>query len=109
MLGYKCYPTSQQPERQRVCLRECKVADTLNYNRALCDAPINIKPDMSGNSSTAVILGAGLAARTAISGQSCSSITPPSVNSVAPSAVVTCSWNPDFEPRDPNVWAGPIQ
>jgi len=106
MLGYKCYPTSQQPERQRVCLRECKTGDTLNYNRAVCDAPLNLKPDMSGNPSTALSLGAGLPARAAITGQTCSSITPPSVNGLAPGAVVTCSWNPDFEPRDPNVWPG---
>ena len=107
MLGYRCLPTSQLPERGRVCLRECKLADTQSFNRALCDSPLNIKPDAtSGALSTALVLGGGLPAKTAITQQVCSSIVAPAVNGVTASAVVACSWNPDFEPRDPNVWPG---
>jgi hypothetical protein len=106
MLGYRCFPTTVQPERQRVCLRECKLADTQNFNRALCDSPLNVKPDASGNPSTAFALGGGVPPRTAVTGQVCTSIVPPAVNGVSASAVVTCGWNPDFEPRDPNVWPG---
>lgn len=106
MQGYRCLPTSVQPERGRVCLRECKLADTQNFNRALCDSPLNIKPDASGNPSTAFALGGGLAPRTTITGQLCTSIAPPANNGVTASSVVTCGWNPDFEPRDPNVWPG---
>jgi len=106
MLGYRCLPTSQLPERGRVCLRECKLADTQSFNRALCDSPLNIKPDTSGNPSTAFMLGAGLPAKSAITQQVCSSIVAPAVNGVTASAVVACSWNPDFEPRDPSVWPG---
>ncbi len=106
MLGYRCLPTSVQADRQRVCLRECKSADTLNTNRAVCDYPINIKPDASGNPSTAYSLGAGLPAKTAVVGEVCSTITPPSVSGATATAVQACSFNPDFEPRDPNVWPG---
>jgi hypothetical protein len=106
MLGYRCLPTSVLPERQRVCLRECKLADTQFFNRALCDYPLNIKPDTMGGTSTAYSLGEGLPARTAVVGQTCTSIVPFAVSGVTASAVVTCSWNPDFEPRDPNVWPG---
>jgi hypothetical protein len=106
MLGYRCLPTTVLPERQRVCLRECKLADTQFFNRALCDYPLNIKPDAMGGTSTAYSLGEGLPARTTVTGQTCTSIVPFAVSGVTASAVVTCSWNPDFEPRDPNVWPG---
>ena len=107
MLGYKCLPTTVLPDRQRVCLRACNSGDPLGFNRALCDYPINLKPDMAGNPSTAYSLGAGLSPRTQVVGEVCASIVPFTVSGVAASAVQACTWNPDFEPRDPNVWPGP--
>jgi hypothetical protein len=105
MLGYRCLPTTVQPDRQRVCLRECKTTDTLNTNQALCDFPINIKPDASGNPSTAFSFGEGLQPKSAVVGEICSVTTPPAVSGLT-KTVTACTWNPDFEPRDPTVWPG---
>ncbi len=106
MLGYKCLPTSVLPDRQRVCLRACVSADPQNLNRALCDYPINLKPDTMGKPSTAYSLGTGLSPRTQVLGEVCASIVPFTVSGVAASAVQACNWNPDFDPRDPNLWPG---
>ena len=63
MLGYRCLPTTVQPDRQRVCMRECNVSNIVNppnVNRALCDFPLNVKTDADGNATTAFSLSEGL-------------------------------------------------
>jgi hypothetical protein len=112
MLGYRCLPTSVQPDRQRFCLRECVVGGTaavpgLNLpalNRAVCDYPLNEVEDDSGNPNTARSLGEGLPPTTALLGQTCS-VTPVTFGG-ASTNVTGCNWNPDFEPRDPELFPG---
>ncbi|HWA75565.1 MAG TPA: hypothetical protein VG937_24690 [Polyangiaceae bacterium] len=120
MLGYRCLPSGTIPERQRVCVRECNrqantsatyyvddPAPTLAFNRALCDFPLNLKPDASGNPSTAFALSGDLPAMTAVLGQECNSASL-SVSGASSTTVRSCGWNTDFVPRDPNAWPGTV-
>ncbi|MFZ5896659.1 MAG: hypothetical protein ACOY0T_36725 [Myxococcota bacterium] len=113
MLGYKCghsanngtVSTTILPERQRVCLRDCATFVPLNQSSAVCDFPLNLKADASsGKPNTAFKLGGGLPAMSAVTGQMCSAVS--LANAGVTATVPACNWNPDFEPRDPNVWPG---
>jgi hypothetical protein len=98
LLGYKCLPTTAgYPERQRVCQRVCNVRNTLAQNAAICDYPLNQKPDANGNPSTSFSFSDGQPARAAVTGQMCFGVT----------STATCNWNAEFEPRDPVEWTGP--
>ena len=113
MLGYKCgasanngtVSTTIQPERQRVCLRECTAFAPLNQSSAVCSFPLNLKADAtSGKPNTAFVLSAGLPALSAVNGQMCSNTSLAAAGVTA--TVPACNWNPDFEPRNPDVWPG---
>jgi hypothetical protein len=112
MLGYRCLPATVQPDRQRVCMRECNTMNIVNppnVNRALCDFPLNLKPDADGNATTAFSFSEGLPPVSMIARQSCS-VTPlafPLATATGiTSSITACSWNPDLEPGDPAVWPG---
>jgi hypothetical protein len=112
MLGYRCLPTTIQPDRQRVCARECNTGNIVSppaVNRALCDFPLNLKPAADGSPSTAFSLSEGLPPVTSIARQSCS-VTPlafPLQTSTGVTTTITsCAWNPDLEPGDPAIWPG---
>jgi hypothetical protein len=112
MLGYRCLPSTIQPDRQRVCMRECNTMNIVSpplVNRALCDFPLNLKADADGNATTAFSLSEGLPPVTAIPLQSCA-ITPLafplSTATGVTTSITACSWNPDLDPRDPAVWPG---
>ena len=112
MLGYRCSPTTIQPDRQRVCMRECNTGNIVNppnVNRALCDFPINVKADADGNATTAFSMSVGLPPVTMIARQSCS-VTPlafPLATATGvTSSITACAWNPDIEPGDPLIWPG---
>jgi hypothetical protein len=112
MLGYRCLPTTIQPDRQRVCARECNTGNIVSppaVNRALCDFPLNVKPAADGSPSTAFSLSEGLPPVTSIARQSCS-VTPlafPLQTSTGVTTTITsCAWNPDLEPGDPAIWPG---
>jgi len=107
LLGYKCLPTTQSDPRQRVCMRSCNFRNTTAQNVAICDYQLNQKPDMSGGPVTGFSFSDGQPIRTAITGQMCASIVSTASTTTSTTTTNTCSWNQEFEPRDPAEWGGP--
>jgi hypothetical protein len=109
MLGYRCLPTATVPARQKLCLRECQragdLASTRDFDRALCEFPLNTNPDSQGNPSTPFSLSGDLPPMTRLLGQTCTAMVLTSAG-VPTSTFRTCAWNPDFYPRDPAVGPG---
>lgn len=88
LLGYRCL--SNRPNKQRVCLRECTTRDTQQFNDALCNYQLN---ESDNGNAKAYPFSGGQRAVGVMEGQSC----------VALANATACQWNPDFEPRDPNL------
>jgi len=90
MIGYKCMPVGGSSKRN-VCLRECSTQNTDGHNRLACNFPLNLQGNGEGKPFT-MSTGQGEAA--AHTGQQC----------YTSAGVTACQWNPDFEPRNPNIW-----
>jgi hypothetical protein len=88
LLGYKCLPGSGRPNKQRVCVRECTTRSTEAYNKSLCEFYVKAEGLTSG---MATFSGIQVPVEN-LSGQTCNNLA----------GVTACTWNPDFEPRDPN-------
>jgi hypothetical protein len=97
MLGYKCQGATAWAEKRRVCTRACNSRDPDSKNLAVCNYRINDRDPASPDPK----LGAlqwheDLAPMTEMNGQEC----------YAGNSLTACAWNPDFEPRNPDVFPG---
>ena len=87
-----------RPARQHVCLRECTTRDTEGFNKAVCEFYLNDAPNSPDDKLTENWkLSSGQRAVNHLAGQSCNNLA----------GVTACTWNPDFEPRNPATMTTP--
>jgi hypothetical protein len=102
LLGYRCLPSSGRSEKLRVCVRECSTRNTENLNAAICNYQLNDgqeKTGMGAGVPTEYPFSEGQPATNNFPGQSCNNL----------GGVTACTWNPDFEPRNPEAMWPPQQ